>query len=87
MSKRQTSIINKRGTADALRSKGFTVYRYFADVPPTLATATTLGKQGLRITDETPIIAYVLSGDANRTYCLFKIDDPTLKQKRRRVKT
>lgn len=77
---RQTSIINKRGTAEVLRSRGFKVYRYFKDVPAELATAASLKKQGLRITDETAIVAYVLSGDCNRSYCLFSVTDPTLKQ-------
>lgn len=80
---RQTSHNNKRGYAELLRKQGFTVYRWFRDVPPTLATATSLKKQGLSITDETPIAAYVLSGDAKRTYCLFSVNDSTLKQKRK----
>lgn len=81
---RQTSHKNRRGHADNLRRQGFKVYRWFKDVPVSLETATGLQKRGLRITDETPVAAYVLSGDAARTYCLFAVDDPALKPIKKR---
>jgi hypothetical protein len=74
-----TSHKNKRGDAESLRKQGFTVYRWFKDVPPNLATATALNRKGLKVTDETPVADYVLSGDAGKRYCLFRVDDPTLK--------
>lgn len=78
--KRQTSRKLIRGDAALMRKQGYTVYRWFKDVPSTLATANTLKKQGLLVTDETPVVDYVLSGHANRAYCLFSVEDATLKK-------